>query len=136
MAKKVIIFDFDGTIADTLPLLVNILNRLSGKYSYKTIEESELTTLRGKTSKEILKGLGISLLKLPFVVKSAKSEFLKELELLKLVAGIKKVLLQLKKIGYKLGIVTSNSEENVKKFLKVNNLPRFDFVYSVSPVSF
>ena len=134
MAKKVIIFDFDGTIADTLLSVVNILNHLASKYGYKTIKLSDVTALRGKTSKEILKGLRISLLKLPFVVRSARQEFRKEVELLKPAAGIKKALLQLKKMGYKLGIVTSNSEENVNKFLKTNNMLCFDFVYSGSSV--
>ena len=132
MAKNAIIFDFDGTIADTLPPLINILNKLSGKYGYKAIKESDVNTLRGKTSKEMLKSVGISMLKLPFVVKSVKSELRREIEFLKPAIGIKKALFQLKKQGYKLGIVTSNSEENVKKFLEANNLPRFDFVYSGS----
>ena len=134
MAKKVMIFDFDGTLADTLPLLVNILNRLSGKYGYKTIEESDLNTLRGKTSKEILKSLGISLLKLPFVVRNVRQELRREIEFIRPIAGIRTMLFQLKKRGHKLGIVTSNSEENVKKFLEANNLQYFDFVCSGSSI--
>ena len=125
------IFDFDGTIADTLPLLVHVLNRLSGKYGYRQVKESELGVLRGKTSKEILKSIGISMLKLPFVVRSARQEFRTEVELLKPAAGVKKALLQLKKSGCRLGIATSNSEENVKKFLKINNLQCFDFIVFV-----
>ena len=132
MSKKAIIFDFDGTIVDVLPSLINILNRLSGKYGYNIIKEGDVNKLRAKTSKEMLKSVGISLLKLPFVVKSVKLELRKEIEFLKPVHGIKEALLRLRKHGYKLGIVTSNSEENVKKFLEANNLPCFDFVYSGS----
>jgi len=38
--------------------------------------------------------------------------------------------LKLKENGYQLGIVTSNIESNVQKFLHANDLDLFDFFYS------
>ena len=35
MTKKVIMFDFDGTIADTLDAIVSITNRLAVEFGYK-----------------------------------------------------------------------------------------------------
>ena len=43
-------------------------------------------------------------------------------------------MLGLTENGYKLGILTSNSEENVSKFLKKNNLDLFDFIHSESSI--
>lgn len=129
---KAVIFDFDGTVAHSLPSLVRVLNRLSEKYHYKQINEADIGMLRNMASEEALRSLGISLLKLPLVVRSARLEFQKEIELLKPVAGINKALLQLKKGGFSLCMLTSNSEENVRKFLKANISTEFDFVFSGS----
>ena len=54
----------------------------------------------------------------------------KEIENVKTFDNLHDVLLELKKNGVDLGIVTSNAKVNVKKFLKNNNLDMFDFIYS------
>lgn len=134
MPKKVIIFDFDGTIADTFDSILKIINRLSDEFGYKKVKEDDVDKLRDKKSQEILKNSGISMIELPFFIKRVKSELNKEIESLKPTKGIKDALLKLKKDGYKLVILTSNSKENVSKFLKKNNLDLFDFIYSGSSI--
>ena len=42
MTQKVIIFDFDGTIADTVDALVTIANRLAREFGYIPINSQEL----------------------------------------------------------------------------------------------
>ena len=44
--------------------------------------------------------------------------------------GLGLALKKLKKKGFKLGILTSNSKDNVGFFLKHNRLELFDFIYS------
>lgn len=134
MVKKVIIFDFDGTLADTLPCVLSIINRLSHRFGYKKVGWDNMDILRNKRAEEILKYLGISLTKLYFIVRKVKAELNKEIEFLKPTVPIRKVLLRLKKNGYKLGILTSNSKDNVSKFLKRNSLDFFDFIYSESSI--
>ena len=134
MTHPAVIFDFDGTIADTLPLLVKILNRLSAEFGYKELREENLDELRAKDTREVLRHLGISIFKLPFLVKKARVELNKEIEGLRLIKGISEALLKVKTAGYKLGILTSNSEENVRKFLGNNGLQIFDFIYSGSSI--
>ncbi|NET53619.1 MAG: HAD hydrolase-like protein, partial [Merismopedia sp. SIO2A8] len=41
MTVKVIIFDFDGTVADTLDAIVSITNRLAIEFGYKPITPEE-----------------------------------------------------------------------------------------------
>jgi len=134
MVKKVVIFDFDGTIANTLDPIANIVNRLSDEFGFKKMEEESIDELRNKKPKEILKDLGISMFKLSSVGKRIKSELNREIEDVHPISGIKEVLLELKKTRYKLGILTSNSKDNVSKFLKRNNLDLFDFIHSESSI--
>ena len=128
---KVIVFDFDGTIADTHDALVEITNRLAGEFGYKPVDEEKLQHFKNLSSRDIVKQSEISLFKIPFLLKRIKSELGKEIIHLKPVSGLGETLLDLKNQGYQLGIITSNEKNNVLAFLKENNLELvFDFIYS------
>ncbi|BAT51785.1 phosphoglycolate phosphatase [Nostoc sp. NIES-3756] len=131
MTQKVIIFDFDGTIADTVDALVGIANRLATEFGYAQITPEQLTLLRNFSSREIIKYSGVSLIKIPFLVKKVKSELKNKIYELKPIPGIKEALLDLQESNYKLGIITSNSRDNVTAFLSINDLDNlFEFIYS------
>ncbi len=131
MTQKAIIFDFDGTIADTVDALVCIANRLAEEFGYVPIAPEDLAMLKNLSSREIIKYSGIPLFKIPFLVKKVKSELKSKIPELKPIPGVKDVLIVLKSQGNRLGIITSNSQDNVTEFLKANNLEDlFDFIYS------
>ena len=131
MTQKVIIFDFDGTIADTVDALVMIANRLAGEFGYIQITPEDLALLRNFTSREIIKYSGISMFKIPFLLKKVKGELKAKIPELQPIPGISEVLLALHSQGYRLGIITSNSQENVTAFLINNQLNHlFEFIYS------
>ena len=125
-----IVFDFDGTIADTLSVVIKISNRLADHYGYKKIPLSDLPKLREKKPSAVLKHLGISIFKLPIVVRKIRFEMNKEIAHLKTAVDLRDMLIHLKENGCVLGILTTNSRENATEFLKNNNLELFDFVYS------
>ncbi len=128
------VFDFDGTIADSLAAVTKIGNRLAPEFGLAPIKDNEVEKLRGKSSREIFKTLNISIYKVPFILKKVRKEFSGEIENLKPIDGISKALFALKKRGIILAILTSNSQENVQKFLKKNKLAIFDFIYSGSSI--
>jgi len=131
MTLKVIIFDFDGTIADTLEALVTIANSLAVKFNFKQITPEELAVLRNLNSRQIIKKSGISLLQIPFLVKRVKSELKQQIQHLSTIPGIKEALIELNNQGHRLGIITSNSTDNVTAFLQKNELEHlFDFIHS------
>jgi len=125
-----VVFDFDGTIADKLSVVIRIANRFAEHYGYHKIPLSDLPKLREKKPSEVLKHLGISIFKLPIVVRKIRFEMNKEIAHLNTSADLKDTLVKLKESGCVLGILTTNSRENVMEFLKNNNLELFDFVYS------
>ena len=77
-----------------------------------------------------MKHLGISIFKLPIVVRKIRFEMNKEIVHLKTAVDLRDTLVDLKENGCILGILTTNSRENVTEFLKNNNLELFDFIYS------
>lgn len=132
MGRQVIVFDFDGVIADSLESIIEISSKLIDRYNHKKKipKEKAITLMRTKKLQEIFKELGISSIKIFFAIRKIRSELNKEIEYLKPIKGIKRVLREMKKRNFKLGILTSNSKNNVKEFLRKNNLELFDFIYS------
>ncbi len=131
MDKKVIIFDFDGTIADSFPVVFDIINDFAEKEGTKKFSESQLRNLSASL---ILKEIKISKIKIFFFLKKLREKINEKISFIKPIRGIAPNIRILKKNGNKLGIVTSNSSNNVKEFLKNNDLDIFDFVYSDSSI--
>ncbi|HEY9710842.1 MAG TPA: HAD-IA family hydrolase [Oculatellaceae cyanobacterium] len=131
MSVKVIIFDFDGTLADTLDAVVSITNRLAEEYGYKPTTLDEIAQIRRLSSTEIIKQSGISIFRIPFLLKRVREYLRNDIHKLNPIEGIKEALTQLKKQGKCLGILTSNSEENVEIFLEKHGMQHlFSFIYS------
>ena len=49
MKKSLLIFDFDGTIADTLDVAVDIVNAMSVEFSFQSVTREEFVYYRGKS---------------------------------------------------------------------------------------
>lgn len=125
-----VIFDFDGTIADTFLFYFNLLNRLAEKFNFDKIDPDKIEYLRNLNSHEIIEMLKISPLRLPFFVYEARKLLKKEIEQIKPIPGIKETITSFKNSNIRLGIITSNSVKNVQIFLKRFDFPHFDFVFS------
>lgn len=131
MNPKVIIFDFDGTIADTVSALVRITNNLASEFGYQQTDQEELAQLRNLSSRQIIERSGISIFKLPFLARKVKLELNKEIRKLSPFPRISEAIIQLKNQDNILGIITSNSQENVTAFLETHALQDlFSFIYA------
>lgn len=124
-----IIFDFDGTLGNSMALIFKIYNLLSAKYGLKNISISQVEKFRNKTPKEILSYLAIPFFKIPFLFFEGRSMFYDRISEVELFQGILPVLKILSK-HYSLGVLTSNSKKNIEAFLKQNNLNFFEFIHS------
>lgn len=121
MKYKLVIFDFDGTLADTFPFVLNIMDQVSEKFELQKVDRNEIDMLRGLDARKIMKHLDIPLWKVPAMSKYVMSLFTKEIRFLSLFEGIDQLLQDLAGQGIKLGLVTSNSYENVCKILGPEN---------------
>ncbi len=132
--RRTVIFDFDGTIADTFILIKGILIDLSKEYSYRVPTDEEIFKLKTMHPLEAMKVVGFSPIKLPFLLRKLNAEIHKQIKHVKPFKGISDALLILKSENYSLGIVSSAAEENISFFLKNNELEVFDFVHTGSNI--
>jgi phosphoglycolate phosphatase len=126
---KYIVFDFDGTIADTFEVIKNIAINEYGEYAV----DFDFESIKNEDTKGLLKKLNIPLWKLPEMSLKITSK-LRNNKDIKLFPGIIDLLTNLKK-NYKLGILSSNSRENIIATLKEHKIDNlFEFVYSGSSI--
>lgn len=132
--KPILIFDFDGTIADTHHYIVEISNRLSHEFNYEKILPEDVIELKNKTVHEVIRHLNVPLLKIPAIVARAKKEFQNDIAELEPIKGLKDILTAIKDAGIQIGILSSNAKENINTFLKHHELDIFDFIHSTSSI--
>ncbi len=114
-----IIFDFDGTIADSLSLAMDLF------YAWAKIEpfsNERVMRLRNKTLKDVMHDVDIPLWRVPGLMVQARAQFGKRLTEVSIFKGIPEVLDQLHNRNHKLYVMSSNSPQNIRKFLKSNNI--------------
>jgi len=125
-----IIFDFDGTVANTLNFTFKKIIDLLKKEKLTNLPEKDIINqIRSKTYLQLKKELQLSWFKIPFLykkVREAQDELNKIIETIRLFPGMKRLLLILKNKGYRLAILSSNQEKNITKFLKAKKINFFN----------
>lgn len=125
-----LIFDFDGTLVDSFSAIIEKFNLLASDFNFRKVSIEEIETLRNLNSKELIKYLKIPIYKMPRVLHRARKYFQEEMHKLFPFAGIPQTLHELSIAGFTLGIVTSNSRENVTSWLTQHDMRKyFKFIH-------
>lgn len=117
--QKAVIFDLDGTLLDTLDDIADSINAMLNEFGYKAIDKERVRAIIGSGAKKLIADA------LP--VKVSDEEFITRLETYnriynasgspktKLFGGIKEVLAELKKRGYKLAVLSNKPQHSTDK---------------------
>ncbi|MDO4288670.1 MAG: HAD-IA family hydrolase [Eubacterium sp.] len=137
MAYRCIVFDFDGTLADTEELAFEIYNELAKKYKYHPVTREELMHIKNLHIKEIMEIVDIPFYKLPRVISQGQKRMrVREAEIRSFTPNIKTVVDGLREQTEVMGILTSNVKRTVASFLKHYAIDGdFDFLVSSALLS-
>jgi phosphoglycolate phosphatase len=136
MIYKTLVFDFDGTIADTLGETRLIFNRIAPDYGIRQVAEHELDHLRHLSLKDLLDHLKIPKRRVPALISRGTSMMRGNITQLRLIDGMPEVLVELRRHVHSFGILTSNATANVDLFLRTHGLrDQFDFISSTSKLT-
>lgn len=117
MRYDLIIFDFDGTLADSLPWFFHRLEILADEFGFPRVTREAGERLRVLPPRKVLQELGIPLWKLPAIARQTQQLMTRERDQIKLFPGVPKLLSELAASGIQIGIVTSNNQLNVNSVL-------------------
>lgn len=125
-----ILFDFDGTIVNSLELSLRIVNDMADKYHYRRTTLEEIQRLKSLPLAERLRQVGLPLYKIPALKAESAALYKRSLASLKPAEGVWELLLTLKREGFLMSVLSSNTEDNIAAFLKKNGLELFEHIRS------
>jgi phosphoglycolate phosphatase-like HAD superfamily hydrolase len=136
MIHQTLVFDFDGTIADTLGETRRIFNQIAPDYGIRQVEASEIEQLRHLSLKQLLSHLKIPRRRVPALISRGTGMLRGSIREMPMIEGMPDVLLELRRHVRRLGILTSNATANVELFLQTHGLREpFDFISSTSKLT-
>ncbi len=118
-----LIFDFDGTIADSFPLIVELFYELTGQPAIT--DQQRINRLRQLSLRQVLKELDVPLLRMPMLLMRGKARMHQRIGEVKPFPGIEKALRALRDDGHRLFILSSNSEANIRSFLQKEHIAEY-----------
>ena len=136
MNHRTLVFDFDGTIADTLGETRRIYNQLADDFGLRQVEPGEIAELRHMSLKQLIAHLGIPKRRVPALISRGTGMMRGNITRLGMIAGMPEVLTEMRRHVENFGILTSNAPANVDVFLRTHGLrDLFEFISSTSKLT-
>lgn len=114
---RMVLFDSDGTLANTLPWVSVAFNQLAAKYGFQPLTAADHETLRHLPMQEMMRRVKIPLWRMPALVTGMRKLMAEHIHEFQLFDGVTDSLQQLSRAGVVLGVVSSNTAENVRAIL-------------------
>ena len=136
MIHRTLVFDFDGTIADTLGETRRIYNQLADDFGLRQVEPGEIAELRHMSLKQLISHLGIPKRRVPALISRGTGMMRGNINQLGMIPGMPEVLTEMRRHVENFGILTSNAPANVDVFLRAHGLRElFEFISSTSKLT-
>ncbi len=129
-----IIFDFDGTLADSEPIILAIYAEIAGQKGWPKLTKTQYKKLRKGTVQEGLRWLRIRPWQIPRLLREAHKRFNPRLSEVQLFDGIPQLLSSLHKQGHSLYVLSANSPAIIKSVLQRHKLEQGITVLKSPPV--
>ena len=125
---ETIIFDFDGTIADSLMLVISIFRELTGWRGARTPED--VARMRRLPIRKVVKEVKVPLYQVPPLLMRGRKMMAAQIAEVPLFDGMHEVIQKLHAQGHRMLVMSTNSTQNVESFLRLHHLEEyFDAVY-------
>ncbi|TCZ56656.1 HAD hydrolase-like protein [Roseicella aquatilis] len=114
---RLVIFDFDGTLADSFPWFRTALARLIRRHGLRPVAPEEVEGLRRLGTREILRELRVPPWKLPALTRDMRALKAEAAGEIPLFPGVPEMLRGLAAGGTRIAIASSDSEASIRRTL-------------------
>lgn len=129
MRYELVLWDFDGTLADSWPLGLAIFNEVAAQRGLLPVVDPDAA--REMTAMQLMRKHGVSWWRLPGLATQMKNLARARIASVKIFPEIPRILRKLSHLGYRNGIVSSNNVETIQASLQQHHLTEpFEFVLS------
>ncbi len=125
---QLVIFDVDGTLIDSFPVFVELMNSFAERYAYPPIHADNIEEFRALAPKKILKKLKLSPLQTFSLMLRCKHKMKQFLHIPQKIQGVEQLLRALKAQHIQIAIVSSNSAANCQSYLGAELFDLFDYI--------
>ena len=117
MPYRLVIFDLDGTLVDSFPWFLSVVNGVARDYGFRPVAPGEIEALRHAGTRDILRRLEVPLWRLPAIARHMRGLKRARREALPLFPGVPAMLQALHDAGVMLALVSSDAEDNARRQL-------------------
>ena len=117
MRYPLVIFDFDGTLADSFPWVLRTVDEVADRFKFRRLREGELDELRFCDAREVMKRLGVPRWKVPMIARYVRTRMAQDVHQINLFPGAGAVIEQLADAGLSLAVVSANGEPTIRTVL-------------------
>jgi phosphoglycolate phosphatase len=117
MPYALVIFDLDGTLADSFPWFLSVLNTVAREFKFREIAEGDIEPLRHGSVNDILRKLEVPLWKVPRIAHRMRAMKRADMARIPLFPGVDAMLRALADAGVTLALVSSDNEANTRDML-------------------
>lgn len=127
--RPLLIFDFDGTIANTIDTGIGIFNEISSDYGLEPFTSEDVVELRKLNIRAVLSRIGISKITAIKIATRIRKEIHDRMDEVDIFPGTAEAVSSLHEEGFRMGILSSNSKDNIKEFISRFDLSHcFEFI--------
>jgi phosphoglycolate phosphatase-like HAD superfamily hydrolase len=130
LSTKALIFDFDGTLADSMLLVLPVYNALAPGLGLPPIAMAEIPRLRRLGPMKALEAYGVPLWKVPVLLHQVRRETEKQGTVPALFPGLASVFRSPAVSAVRRLILSSNSRSNIECFLSHHSIGTFERIDS------
>jgi phosphoglycolate phosphatase len=114
---RLVIYDFDGTLGDSFPWVLSILDEMADDYGFPHVTAGDVERMRNLNPIQIARHFGVPIWRVPRIGADVQRRMAADIGEIPLYEGVPEMLRTLADHDVLLAVVSSNAESNVRAVL-------------------
>jgi phosphoglycolate phosphatase len=117
MPYKLAIFDMDGTLSDSFPWFLSVINQVADKHKFQRVTDDRIDEMRSVGAGELVRMLGVPKWRIPLIIRDMRKMKAEQIDRIALFPGVDRMFEELKARDVTICVVSSDNEDNVRRVL-------------------